>query len=94
MRENTFHANLILILGIFTFIVITIDLQTEMAIEKDEISSIVFILEQTIDTTLLNKPLILNLDFQFVGIIPETFTHRIFNEVFTCLQDRAPPSLI
>ncbi len=65
-----------------------------MAIEKDEISSVVIILAQTFDTTLLDEPLISNIDFQFLGIISETCTHNICGNILTCLQDRAPPYLI
>ncbi|MBS1494518.1 MAG: hypothetical protein JST55_13465 [Bacteroidetes bacterium] len=91
LKGNSFQQNLILALAFITYLVVTIDLQTEMAIEKDEISSVAAVLDNTIDSTILDAPLDANVDFQFIGIISFTSTHTIQNNFFSCLKDRAPP---
>lgn len=71
-----------------------VDLQTPMAIEKNEIFSVVELLDNSDDSTELDTPLILDIATKFFGIIP-SITSRIFHEdILICLKDRSPPSLI
>jgi hypothetical protein len=91
LKGNTFQQNLILALAFITYLVVTIDLQTEMALEKDEISSVAAILDNTVDTTILDAPLDVQINLQFVGIIPITSSYIIHNDLLSCLKDRAPP---
>jgi len=94
LKENTLQGNVIFLLGVITFILITIDLQTELAIEKNESLSVCELLDQYDDTPILDTFDIIKIDLPFISNIFYSQPNIIHVDSFTCLKDRAPPSLI
>lgn len=94
LKENTLQGNVIFLLGIVTFILISIDLQTELAIEKKEVLSVCELLDQYDDTTALDSPENIKIDLPFISNIFYVQPDIIRVSLFTCLKDRSPPSLI
>jgi hypothetical protein len=92
LKENTLQVNILVILFVFTYIVITVDLQTEMAVEKDEISTLTGVLVQTFNLSLIDLPFGTIIDFPLLGFIPATSIHYDHSDIFTCLKARAPPA--
>ena len=93
LRDNTLQINFLIVLAAFTYIVITVDLQTEMAVEKDEISSLVAVLVQSQNLSLTDVPLDIKIELPLLGIIPATSIQVTHNDVFSCLMVRGPPVL-
>jgi len=85
-----FKTSLVIALALTAYIIIVVDLSTELASEKDEISFVIATLQKS------NTP-----DFSSIQIsliLPQTgdigFLHnvsQIHNIYFTTLSDRAPP---
>jgi hypothetical protein len=94
LKENTLQGNVIFLLGVITFILITIDLQTELAIEKNEALSVCELTDQYDDTVTFDTPDNIKIDLPFVSNIFYIQPNIIHVDSFTCLKDRAPPSLI
>ena len=90
-RGLDFKTSLIIGLGIAAYIIIVVDLTSELAAEKDEISFVIATLEKsnTPDFTSIQISLILPQtgDIAFLHDVPQ-----IHNIYFTSLSDRAPPS--
>jgi len=90
LSQNSFSVNLLLFLGLTAFILIGIDLGSELSVQKDEITVVVGNLENVINLNVSfsgsSNPLPLS------GLIPTlhfSFSDNIF---LTLSQNRAPPS--
>ena len=92
LRDNTLQVNILIVLAVFTYIVITVDLQTEMAVEKDEISTLTGVLVQTFNLSLIDVPFGTTIDFPLLGYIPATSIQYDHSDIYTCLKARAPPA--
>ncbi len=91
LEGNSLSVNILLLLGLLTFIVITIDLDTELSVQKDEITQIVATLDKSINTlhldvldnSIIKPPL--------VGLFPLITFLKSDNDVVTLPEGRAPP---
>jgi hypothetical protein len=91
LRENSLRTNLLIFLFSISYVIIAIDLQTEMAVEKDEIFSVFEVLDDTSDSPDYNVETISNSELKLIGFITVTTNHIINEDVFTCIKDRSPP---
>lgn len=92
LKDNSLSVNILLLLGLFAFILITVDLDTELSVQKDEISSVVCVLDESIGTLQLDAPDIITIDPPIVGYIPPINYSNSDNDVVTFPSDRAPPA--
>ncbi|CAN5452817.1 hypothetical protein BH10BAC5_BH10BAC5_15770 [soil metagenome] len=94
LRDNTLQVNFIILLAAFTYIVITVDLQTEIALEKDEIAAFSAVLVHSFNSSLVDVPFDSYLNFPLLGFIAPVTADVIHNDLLHCLKDRAPPTSI
>jgi hypothetical protein len=93
LKENNLSVNILLLLGLLAFVVITIDLDTELSVQKDEITQVVCVLDESIGTLQLDALDIITIDPPVVGYISPINYSNSDNDVLTLPSDRAPPSL-
>jgi hypothetical protein len=89
--ENDFRTNVILILASFTYIIIVVDLQTELAIERNEITETVAALSQSVSVNYIHIIEGLNV---FIPLISLPLLHEnCFSSDNPCKLpgERAPP---
>lgn len=91
LKDNPLSVNILLLLGLITFVLITVDLDTELSVEKDEISTIVCILDESIGTLQLDVFDFITTDPPVVGFVPPLIYSNSYNDVVTNPSDRAPP---
>lgn len=91
LKGNNFQANTLLFLGVITFIIICIDLNSEIAVERDEIAHIIATLSKTFNYTVSNTSSVINPDLNCLGFVPITilFFHNSYYK--TLSHQRAPP---
>lgn len=94
LKNNSLQLNFIILLASFTYIVITVDLQTDMAVEKGEIATFSAILTNSFNSSAVDVPFDSYLTFPLIGFIHHDTIRVIHSEVSLCLKDRAPPALI
>ncbi|MCB0723466.1 MAG: hypothetical protein KDC73_02090 [Ignavibacteriae bacterium] len=90
IKDNPPVANLILVLGIFAYILIFVDFHTEMARDKDEISSVIGVLENTnqvVDICSLS----LLIDLKVVSVIYDLDERIESSEPEITYLGRSPP---
>jgi hypothetical protein len=88
---NDFKTNFLLALSFITFVIIAIDLETEMAVERDEISSVVATLEESISTIQLDHSDQNTIKPQPAGLIVLAESSSYNPELYNLPHDRSPP---
>ncbi len=91
LKDNSAPVNILLLLGIVTFIIVTIDLDTELSVQKNEITQIVATLDQSINTLQLDALDNAIVEPPLVGLIPHITFLSSDNDVVTLPEGRAPP---
>lgn len=86
-----FKINFLLGLVLFTFIIIGIDLESELAVDRDEISYVVATLNESISGQLLNNSDYLTFEIPQIGLITQSDFYYYSAELYNIPQDRAPP---
>ena len=86
-----FKINFLLGLGLFTFIIIGVDLGSELAVDRDEINSVVATLDESISSQLLNNSDNIIVNQPQTGIIIQSDFYYYTTELYNIPQDRAPP---
>ena len=91
IRENGFNVNFLIFISIFTFVIIGIDLDSYLAVQKDEIDSVVATLTDSINTLNLDATNVLIIEPPLLGVISS------FNEILKTTfvidfpRGRSPP---
>ncbi len=93
LKENSLTVNILLLLGVIIFVVITVDFNTELSVQKDEITQVVGTLNQSINTLHLDASVNIIIKPPCVGIIPPVTFFNSDNDIIARPCDRAPPSL-
>jgi hypothetical protein len=70
-KQNSFTVNILLFLGLFTFLVIGIDLDSELAVQKDEIDAVAAILTNSLNTLSLEASDILIVNPPLIGVLSD-----------------------
>ncbi len=88
---NSQEVNVLLFMGMFTFVVFVVDINSELAVEKNEIEYVVGVLQNSNQSiTLVDiSGIIFNLDTE--GIILPYNTPIQTNDVLSLPRNRAPP---
>lgn len=69
IRENGFEVNFLIFISIFTFVIIGIDLDSDLAVQKNEIDSVVATLTDSINTLYLDATNVLIIEPPLLGVI-------------------------
>jgi hypothetical protein len=91
LASNSQEVNVLLFLGIFTLVVFVVDINSELALEKNEIEYIVGVLHNSNESVTLAdlSSIIFHLDTE--GIILPYNTPIQTNDVLSLPRNRAPP---
>jgi hypothetical protein len=90
--SNGFKTNLLIFLAFVTYIIIVVDLNTEYAVEHDEIDQVIAILDKTIDGLDADILQIIDNALPFLGIICHEEKYIYFTETTEFPTGRAPPA--
>jgi len=93
IKNNSIQVNIILLLGAFTFIVIWVDLNSELAVEKNEIEYVVAVLENTNEAVSFADLHAFIFDLSLNGVLPIYTVPIQTNDVLSLPRDRSPPVL-
>lgn len=94
ISENSFSVNLLLLLSVFAFVIITVDLQTELAKENGEVENLVAVLSQTINNPDLTPIILSEIIPQAEENLPPVPFITADNNITSAINDRAPPTVI
>lgn len=91
VSDNGLAVNLLIFISIVAFAVITIDFNTELSVQKDEINQVVGVLNESISSVQLDAGDNLIIEPFFEGTLPDLVLARIQSDRFNRPTDRAPP---
>jgi hypothetical protein len=90
-KQNSFTVNILLFLGLFTFLVIGIDLDSELAVQKDEIDAVVATLTNSLITPCLEASNFLIINPPLIGFLSDYELIPSNAEVIDPHSGRSPP---
>lgn len=94
IKENGLSVNLLLLLGISAYIIIGIDLESELAVQKEEISSVVATLTNSLNTLSFDSADILIVEPPELGVIQTLNINPVTTHVTDFPKGRSPPVLL
>lgn len=92
IEGNSFSVNLLLLLGLTAFILISADLGSQLSAEKDEIGAVIAVLEESFSSIDLSAVIIQDIERPLLYEIP-LLNSNIENDLFLTSNDnRGPPA--
>jgi hypothetical protein len=92
LKGNSLSVNVLLLLGITAFILISADLESDLAVQKDEISQVVSVLTDSEDTVGIAPEADMIIEPPLTGVlITEKFSFD-YEKPVAIESDRAPPA--
>jgi hypothetical protein len=91
IHNNSFEVNIIILLGAFAFIVIGVDLNSELAVEKNEIEYVVAVLENTNEAVSLSDLSAFIFNLSLNGVLPIYIVPIQTSDILSLPRDRSPP---
>jgi hypothetical protein len=91
LSENGSKVNFLLFAAFLTFLIIGIDLDSDIAVQKDEIDSVVATLINSINTLNLDATEVLTIEPPLLGVLSSFDIKPHTNEVSDFPTGRSPP---
>jgi hypothetical protein len=91
--ENGIKANLILFLGLLAYVIIGVDFDTEYAVQQDEISYVIGVLNRSLNDAGLDILTIIDLKPPLIGLIITIDDVIVVSSTIEFPTDRAPPTI-
>ncbi len=91
LTDNGNKVNLLLLIGLVTFIVIWVDLDSDLAVQKNEIESVVATLTNSINTLSIDSSAILLIEPPVLGVISVNNFNPSITHVIDFPKGRSPP---
>lgn len=92
-QHNPPKINFLILLGAFAFVVFVVDINSEMAVEKDEMGYIVGVLENSIEELTLSELSVTIFNLNEQGVLKTYNVPIQTNDVLSLPRDRSPPAL-
>lgn len=93
IADNGFQTNLILALGLLAYVIIIIDFDTDIAVQRDEIDYVVAVLSKSLNDAGLDILTIIDFKPPFQGFVFSYNEKVLFSETLEFPTGRAPPSI-
>jgi hypothetical protein len=91
LKENGLEVNLLLLVALVTFVVMWVDLDSDLAIQKNEIDSVVATLTNSINTLSIDVSSILIIEPPFLGILTTYNFNPTNTDIIDFPKGRSPP---
>lgn len=93
-RNNSFSDNFLLFLFIAAYVLIAADLCSEMAVEKNEIGTVIVIFEESESEIILSSDFLSDIDLPLLFEIPLQNIFPIESISQSSVNDRGPPEIV
>ncbi len=91
LKENGLQVNLLLLVALVTFVVMWVDLDSDLAVQKNEIDSVVATLTNSINTLSIDSSTILVIEPPFLGILASYEYKPTNTDILDFPKGRSPP---